>query len=48
MPSVEAAKAAGAVSLREIAEYLNLHGEEAPKGGSWSAAQVSRVLSIAG
>jgi len=46
MPSIEAAKAAGAVSLREIAEYLNEHGEEAPKGGNWSATQVNRVLSL--
>ena len=45
MPSIEAAKAAGAVSLRQIADYLNEHGEEAPKGGPWSAVQVSRLLS---
>jgi DNA invertase Pin-like site-specific DNA recombinase len=46
MPSIQAARTAGAVSLREIAEYLNQHGEEAPKGGTWSATQVNRVLTL--
>jgi hypothetical protein len=44
LPTIEAAKAAGASSLREIAEYLNNHGETAPRGGEWSAVQVSRVI----
>jgi DNA invertase Pin-like site-specific DNA recombinase len=44
LPTIEAAKAAGASSLREIAEYLNDHGEAAPRGGEWSAVQVSRVI----
>jgi DNA invertase Pin-like site-specific DNA recombinase len=44
LPTIEAAKAAGASSLREIAEYLNDHGETAPRGGEWSAVQVSRVI----
>jgi DNA invertase Pin-like site-specific DNA recombinase len=45
LPTIQAAKAAGAVSLREIADYLNERGEAAPRGGQWSAVQVSRVLS---
>ncbi len=48
LPTIEAAKAAGAASLRGIADYLNEHGEAAPRGGQWSAVQVSRVLSSAG
>jgi DNA invertase Pin-like site-specific DNA recombinase len=32
------------VSLREMAKRLNAKGIQAPRGGSWSAVQVSRVL----
>jgi DNA invertase Pin-like site-specific DNA recombinase len=31
-------------SLREIAACLNAHGWPAPRGGEWTAVQVSRVL----
>jgi DNA invertase Pin-like site-specific DNA recombinase len=34
----------GATSLRQMADYLNQHGETAPRGGSWSATQVARLL----
>jgi hypothetical protein len=44
LPIIEAAKAAGASSLRDIAEYLNQRRETAPRGGEWSAVQVSRVI----
>jgi DNA invertase Pin-like site-specific DNA recombinase len=37
-------KASGATSLRQMADYLNEQGETAPRGGSWSAVQVSRIL----
>lgn len=35
---------AGAASLRDIAEGLNVRGIETARGGRWSAVQVSRVL----
>lgn len=37
-------RAAGAVSLREIAAALNERGIPTAKGGAWSAVQVKRVL----
>jgi DNA invertase Pin-like site-specific DNA recombinase len=40
---IEAAKANGASSLRQIAAALNALGITAPRGASWSAAQVARV-----
>jgi DNA invertase Pin-like site-specific DNA recombinase len=45
IPTIREAQANGATSLRQIADYLNTHSESAPRGGSWSAVQVSRVLS---
>jgi DNA invertase Pin-like site-specific DNA recombinase len=42
--SIGKAKAEGAGSLREIASALNEEGTKAPRGGSWSAAQVRRVM----
>lgn len=43
-PTVDRIRAKGAVSLREIAAALNAQGVPAPRGGEWSAVQVSRVL----
>ncbi len=37
-------KAAGATSLRAIAEELNTRGFKTPRGGDWSAVQVQRVM----
>jgi DNA invertase Pin-like site-specific DNA recombinase len=47
IPTIRAAQAAGAGSMRLIADYLNLQGETAPRGGEWSAGQVYRVLLLA-
>jgi DNA invertase Pin-like site-specific DNA recombinase len=44
LPSITNIQASGAKSLRQIAAALNLAGVPAPKGGEWSAIQVSRVL----
>ena len=41
---VEAVKAEGATSLRQIAAALNERGITTPRGGAWSAVQVARVL----
>lgn len=41
---IAAFRAQGASSLREIAERLNLAGITTPRGGSWNASQVKRVL----
>jgi DNA invertase Pin-like site-specific DNA recombinase len=43
-PAISAARAAGASSLREIAEWLNANEIPAARGGTWSAVQVQRVL----
>ena len=43
-PTIEAIKARGAVSLRDIADALNKRGIPTARGGSWSATQVQRVL----
>lgn len=43
-PTVERIRAKGAVSLRDIAAELNAQGVPTPRGGEWSAVQVSRVL----
>lgn len=44
LPVVEAIKAEGASSLREIAQGLNERGIPTPRGGQWSAVQVQRVI----
>ena len=44
-PIIADIRADGAVSLRQIAAELNERGMPAPRGGAWSAVQVSRVLS---
>jgi hypothetical protein len=41
---VKELRAAGAVSLRAIAEGLEARGIPAARGGKWSAVQVSRLL----
>jgi hypothetical protein len=43
-PIIEELKAAGAVSLRQIAAGLNAKGVRTARGGKWSAVQVQRVL----
>jgi DNA invertase Pin-like site-specific DNA recombinase len=44
LPVVEAIKAEGATSLRQIAAELNDRGITTARGGEWSAVQVSRLL----
>lgn len=41
---IEDARAAGITSIRGVAAWLNGRGIRAPRGGDWSAAQVTRVL----
>jgi hypothetical protein len=43
-PVIDAIRAEGAVSLRQIAKGLNQRGIPASRGGEWSAVQVSRVI----
>ncbi|RUW85119.1 recombinase family protein [Mesorhizobium sp. M1E.F.Ca.ET.063.01.1.1] len=43
-PIIEQVRASGATSLRQIAEALNSRGIGTPRGGTWSAMQVSDVL----
>jgi len=47
LPVIEEKRRQGAVTLRAIAEALNADGTPAPRGGEWSAVQVSRILSAA-
>jgi DNA invertase Pin-like site-specific DNA recombinase len=47
LPILEAARSAGATSLRQMADYLNRCGETAPRGGGWSPVQVARLLALA-
>jgi hypothetical protein len=44
LPIIEELRAAGAVSLRQIAAGLNAKGIRTARGGEWSAVQVKRVL----
>lgn len=44
MPHVEAARAAGAVSLQAVADYLNSRHIKTAQGGQWYAASVARLL----
>lgn len=46
-PIIEAVREEGATSLRQIADGLTHRGIPAPRGGSWSAVQVQRVLKLA-
>jgi DNA invertase Pin-like site-specific DNA recombinase len=43
-PIIEELKAAGAISLRQIAAELNAKGIKTARGGEWSAVQVQRVI----
>jgi DNA invertase Pin-like site-specific DNA recombinase len=43
-PIIEELKAAGAVSLRQIAAGLNAKGIRTARGGDWDATQVKRVM----
>lgn len=43
-PIVDAIKAEGAISLRQIAEGLNSRGIKTARNSLWSAIQVPRVL----
>src|SRR5919112_1950700 len=47
-PVIASVRAAGAMSLREIASGLNARGIKTARGGEWSAVQVKRVLERAG
>jgi hypothetical protein len=44
LPIIEELKAAGAVSLRQIAAGLNAMGIKTARAGEWSAVQVQRVI----
>jgi DNA invertase Pin-like site-specific DNA recombinase len=48
LPVIDAIKAEGAASLRQIADGLNQRGITTPRDGQWSAVQVARVLEHAG
>jgi DNA invertase Pin-like site-specific DNA recombinase len=47
LPVIESVQADGVSTLAGIAETLNGRGIPAPRGGSWSPVQVSRVLALA-
>jgi DNA invertase Pin-like site-specific DNA recombinase len=47
LPVIQQKQAEGAVTLKAIADALNMDGTPAPRGGSWSPVQVSRVMSAA-
>ena len=44
VPILEELRAAGVVSLQQIAAELNARGIRAARGGAWSREQVRRVL----
>jgi DNA invertase Pin-like site-specific DNA recombinase len=44
VPIIEELRAAGVVSLQQIAAELNARGIRAARGGAWSREQVRRVL----
>jgi DNA invertase Pin-like site-specific DNA recombinase len=44
MPEIEAARASGATSLRDIAAALNSRGIPTARGSQWTAVAVKRVL----
>ena len=47
LPVIESIKAAGAVSLRQIAAELNARNITPVRGGEFSAVQVQRALAAA-
>lgn len=48
MPVIEAIRAAGVATLKEIAEALNARGVRTVRGGQWEATQVKRILARGG
>lgn len=48
LPAIEAARRAGAKTLREIADALNGRGLPSPRGAAWHPASVARVLDRVG
>jgi Recombinase len=46
LPFIQSVQADGVMTLAGIAETLNERGIPAPRGGSWSPVQVSRVLAL--
>jgi hypothetical protein len=44
MPIIRQAQAAGATSLRAIADILNSRGVRTARGGIWAAAQVRDII----
>jgi hypothetical protein len=46
LPVIQALQKEGITTLAGIASALNHQGVPAPRGGSWSAVQVSRVLAL--
>lgn len=47
LPVIASIQAAGASSLRTVATALNERGVQTARGGTWSAAQVQRILARA-
>jgi len=47
MPVIDAIRATGATSLRQIAAALNYKRIPTARGGEWSAVQVQRLLARA-
>ena len=48
LPVIAELQEQGMRTLRSIADELNKRGEQAPRGGKWSATQVHRVLTDTG
>ena len=48
LPAIDALRAEGITSLNAIANALNQRGQQTPRGGSWTATAVRRVLARAG
>jgi hypothetical protein len=44
LPAIDSVRATGVSTLRAIAASLNQKGITAPRGGTWSAVQIKRVL----
>lgn len=44
--AVAGARAKGYTSMRGIAEYLNMRGHTAPRGGRWCVQSINRILKI--
>jgi hypothetical protein len=44
LPMIDAAKKAGAMTQRQIADWLNKNGVSSPRGGMWSGGSVHRLV----